>query len=610
MADTDTLDGATVTLPKPGKPVSSARPPVGDDRLSNALGLGDTKRVLATDRAKIDAMEPSVPKLTPPPPAPTPTDPLQAFGQPAMWIATFGSLLTRHSLTTAIQAGAGVMQAVHQQDMEAAKHAYDTWKLQTENATKMAKFEQDAYKAAISKYAADARAGEAEVKTLAAAFKNAALTQVYETEGMAGVKKYVLAHGKQTEQLGETSKGIEEHHAIQTTIAEGLGSDDPAKQAAALDAYADQIGKAQQGKGSSATSRMGSLTVGVRLRSIAEKLRSGDPAQIAEAQKEASGMAEIGPGVLKPPKGPGNPETAALGSVVQQAISDKEAELGRKVTDAEAGQIYLATKAQHQAEAAGLKTGATGNAKAETDAAHAISDDAADLAADRVLAGDERATTGMARSAANITKVTDAIVRRAKERGMSGADIATKVAEFQGTTAGERTLGTRTANMEIAANEVKNMAPLALVASKKVDRTEYPTLNKIIIASEQGTGDENVVRFGLAANSLIYTYAKFLNPTGIPTDADKAKATDILSTAWTQGQFSAAVDQIKKEIASGQGAIKATRDEFREGMTAGGKPPASGDTQIVGDKATYDALPPGAHYRKAGDPEGSYRTKQ
>lgn len=132
--------------------------------------------------------------------------------------------------------------------------------------------------------------------------------------------------------------------------------------------------------------------------------------------------------------------------------------------------------------------------------------------------------------------------------------------------------------MDIAANEVKFMAPLALSASKNVDRTQYPKLNEILLAAEQGTGDENVVRFGLAANSLIYTYSKFLNPTGIPTDADKAKASEILSTAWSKGQFETAIDQIKKEIVSGQSGVKQTKEDLKSGLAGGQKKHAVGET--------------------------------
>ena len=248
-----------------------------------------------------------------------------------------------------------------------------------------------------------------------------------------------------------------------------------------------------------------------------------------------------------------------VASIADAEIAKQEKLKGTPLTDAEKAQIRI-------------------DARTKAKEGVIISDDAADLAADRVLAGDERATTGMARSTGNITKVTNSIVKLAKERNMDGAAIAAKVAEFAGAMAGERTLATRTTNMEIAANEVKNMAPLALSASATVDRTQYPSLNKIIISAQKGTGDENVVRFGLAANSLIYTYSKFLNPTGIPTDADKARATEILETAWSKGQFAAAIDQIRKEIESGQAALASTKSEISGNLTGKGGVPTGGPT--------------------------------
>lgn len=232
-----------------------------------------------------------------------------------------------------------------------------------------------------------------------------------------------------------------------------------------------------------------------------------------------------------------------------------------------------------------LPEGATFGGKVGSGSSAAqISDDSADLIADEVLAGNRMALTGLARSPANISKVNDKIAEKAKAQGLTGADLAAAQASFASTMSGERAVGTRSANMEIAANEVKNMAPLALSASEKVDRTEYPTLNKIIQAAEKGTGDENVVRFGLAANSLVYTYAKFLNPNGIPTDADKAKAADILDTAWSKGQFSTAVDQIKKEIASGQSGVASTKQGLKDeisGKKPTPEPPSDDDGWTV-----------------------------
>lgn len=236
-----------------------------------------------------------------------------------------------------------------------------------------------------------------------------------------------------------------------------------------------------------------------------------------------------------------------------------------------------------------------------------ITDEAADFAAGRVLAGDERATVGMARSNANITKVTNSLVRLAKQQGVGPGDLAVRIAQFQGTVQAERTLGTRTVAMEVPANEVAYMAPLALQASENVDRTRFPDLNSIILSGEKRTGDEKVVQFGLAANSLIYTYAKFLNPTGIPTDSDKARATEILSTAWSKGQFRAAIDQIKREIESGRAAVRETRGELAGGLTSqtSGASPGASVPKITTD-AEYHALPSGSEFL---DPNGVKRKK-
>jgi hypothetical protein len=244
-----------------------------------------------------------------------------------------------------------------------------------------------------------------------------------------------------------------------------------------------------------------------------------------------------------------------------------------------------------------------------------ISDENADFTADRVLAGDERATVGMARSSANITKVTNHLVMRAKEQGISGRELAVRIAEFAGTMAGERTLGVRSANMEVAAKEVEQFAPLAVQRSKAVDRTEYPDLNSILLSAERRTGSPEVVLFGQAVNSMIYVYAKFLNPTGVLTDSDKAAAKSILDIAWSEGQFDATVKQIMTEITFGQKAVTGVRQEFRQGFGGaigagtpeGQTPPPSGPTvPRVSNDAEFNALPSGTQFI---GPDGQTRRK-
>jgi hypothetical protein len=273
------------------------------DRLSRAVG-GPSRDALAADDAKIASLEPRAPVLTPMPPKEQPSDPLQAFGQPALWIAAIGGLLARNHLTSAIQSASAVMQSTHQQDQAITQRHYDEWKINTENALKMAKYEQDAYKAALAKKTTDVREAEAEFRTVALAAKNAGAIKALDEGGLDGAARYAEAHRRGVQRIEEGASNFSAHVDAQTKIAEGLGSDDPTQQAEALDLYAAQIDQAQKGKGSTATSRMGTLTVGVRLRSIADALRSGDPEKMAAAQREAAAMPELGPGVLKPPRAP------------------------------------------------------------------------------------------------------------------------------------------------------------------------------------------------------------------------------------------------------------------------------------------------------------------
>jgi hypothetical protein len=127
---------------------------------------------------------------------------------------------------------------------------------------------------------------------------------------------------------------------------------------------------------------------------------------------------------------------------------------------------------------------------------------------------------------------------------------------------GARTLATRASMLELASNEALTLIPRVKDTSEKVDRTQYPSLNSIILKAKQGTGDPNVVRFGIAASSLVTTYARVLKPNGQITEGDTARAQDILDKAWSKGQIDAALDQMQIEIKAAQDALKKTQTEM------------------------------------------------
>lgn len=83
---------------------------------------------------------------------------MEAFGSAAGFLATFGSLMTRRPFTNALQSGAAVMNAYHAQDAKAFKDAMDKFKIDNDNAWKLATYNQDLYKDIIGKDEAQLRA--------------------------------------------------------------------------------------------------------------------------------------------------------------------------------------------------------------------------------------------------------------------------------------------------------------------------------------------------------------------------------------------------------------------------------------------------------------------
>jgi hypothetical protein len=128
--------------------------------------------------------------------------------------------------------------------------------------------------------------------------------------------------------------------------------------------------------------------------------------------------------------------------------------------------------------------------------------------------------------------------------------------------AGMRTLETRAANLELAGAESEKLIPRVRDTSAKVDRTEYPSLNALIIAAQRGTGGTDVIKLGTAINSLIYVYARVLKPTGILNETDTRRAQDLLNIAWSNGQIGAALDQMEVELDSARQGLGLARERY------------------------------------------------
>lgn len=194
---------------------------------------------------------------------------------------------------------------------------------------------------------------------------------------------------------------------------------------------------------------------------------------------------------------------------------------------------------------------------------NSLTKDDVDFMADQYWAGDKSVVSGLARTPAALAAVRSAITQKGKELGKSGADVALATAEFEGLKAGERTLGTRTANVGMAGNEAATFAKNALDASEKVNRSQYPDFNRLLLAGEKKVGNPDVVAFGSYNNSLINAYARAVSPTGAPTVSDKDHAREILETSFSKGQYKAGIDAILKEIEGAKASPLQTKQELR-----------------------------------------------
>jgi hypothetical protein len=208
-----------------------------------------------------------------------------------------------------------------------------------------------------------------------------------------------------------------------------------------------------------------------------------------------------------------------------------------------------------------------------------IDDDTAEAMARQAEGGDTSVFTNLGRGAQgaeNVLKVRQKIAQHNRERGETGAEQAQRNAEYFGVKAGQRTLGNKSANIELAATEFKRVLPVVQEASKEVSRTNYPDLNKIIQMFEEKTGDPNIVKFGGGVNTLVNLYARAISPTGNPTVSDKDHARLILNRAWSQGQFDAAVGMMSQEIDAALSSPETVRDAMRQRFLGGqgGQKPA------------------------------------
>lgn len=427
MADTATDDLSSKlqsALDAPSGGGGAGKPPVDMARLRGALGLDKINDRLAGENAELDSLKENMafPKLTAPPPQQPQTDPFQAFGQPAMYLAIFGSLLTRNPLASAVNAGASVLKNTQAKDSAIGQQQYEQWKIASENSVKLAQYEMNAYKAALSAKTGTIREQEAAIRTAAAVFKNPNLQTILDSQGVEGAQGYVKAYEKHVNDVAEAHGPASEHVTTHVTgggggnskaqtatndlIAEAIGSGDPTKMAMGIELYQKQLLSSQAAKGDHSKME----TVQLKLSNLKAALRSGDEDTVAAAVKAAREDADLGPALMSGAR----PQKATAGSVAAERES-RFAEL--KKTDPTASDSAIWDKVNQEvfiSKSAHFPPGT------------------AEMLADRAIAGDFSGLTGFGRSPQLLSQLDAALSKRMAEHDppLTGGDLARIKTQF------------------------------------------------------------------------------------------------------------------------------------------------------------------------------------
>jgi hypothetical protein len=216
--------------------------------------------------------------------------------------------------------------------------------------------------------------------------------------------------------------------------------------------------------------------------------------------------------------------------------------------------------------------------KNEADGEATLSDDTSKAMASQYLAGDKSVMQNLGRGAqgsANIVKLRTEIYKQANEQGLDGKSIVNNFNEQAGNLAGQRSIGTRSANISLAANEANNMIPIALEASDKVPRGEWMPWNKMVQAYQTGTSSPELARFVAATNSLVNSYVRAVSPSGVPTDSMREHAYSMLNSAQSPKAYQAVTSIMQDEMKAAMAAPAQVRKELRREEPAKEEPKAA-----------------------------------
>ncbi len=167
------------------------------------------------------------------------------------------------------------------------------------------------------------------------------------------------------------------------------------------------------------------------------------------------------------------------------------------------------------------------------------------------------------------------------DQGVSPQDVISSQSDVKAAQSGLKNLEKQKGVIFSYADTADKAIDYANELSKKNNRAGFPIFNTWLNTGKFQSGDPDVSQFNTAINTAVQEYAKATSPGGVPTDAQREHARDILSSSLTQQQFEKNVEALHQEVLFRKQGIQGQLDSYRDtikGVTSQNAPSSGNKT--------------------------------
>lgn len=264
----------------------------------------------------------------------------------------------------------------------------------------------------------------------------------------------------------------------------------------------------------------------------------------------------------------------------EQAQAFKQSQLGER----ERSDLVIEGIRQQIADAAS-KNASTRATSQEGAGQPTWSPDAIRVAAQAVANGVPLSRVAPGLSAKNSNR--DAIMNEAVTLNPD-LDLAAAESGFTGQQQEARTAGGIGGRIAFAANSLDQSLPLLKTAAANVDLSNFPNVNFLENYVRQHNGEntaaqKNLEQLMVAIQTTVSDYSSLIARNGVPTDATRAQAVDLLNKNMSKGQIQGFIDQVQKEKEAQLKAKQATtgRGSAKTGTATGGVEDRAPDSPLT-----------------------------